>query len=369
MRVRFFHSESVSSLNPVRESNTIFVLRRSSRRVCHRCLVGEFVPVFRPNLSRFMFGQVLDCRMNDDTGNGLQFCILFDSIDHTSSNKEWLKVAFNPFEAYVRFNQQQSRQKSHCEMAPSPRCSSLLMSNAFDAFGSQWSVPYRHESNVSQFYFVAPVFFQNRNSQSTFQDDVLFIQSWVANHSAIQWPHNDKWGLFHDAQLFYYRTTMGPQWSRIGRLLRKSKVVVEERFHFVRQSLARDVAHLNPNIRCSALPVKKDVLRRLMPFNTADDEMEKSTANVINLLEESVHRRKKPSVLVLNRLATNSFLLELVPEGSPECCRRCGFFVPSDLTGLKVCRNTKWCEACCTTPAYFCGDILRMAHAIHNPIK
>lgn len=154
--------------------------------MCHRCLVGEFIPVCRPSVRRFMFGQVLDSRMNDE--NGLQFCMSFDSLDHTSSCKEWLKVASEPFELYLQHHQPQFGRKSGHETVSSPQCgrplcqdpefpmermggrsdihsfftptstksemTNLSMAGTMDNFHSLWSVPCQLESNVSQLFTI-----------------------------------------------------------------------------------------------------------------------------------------------------------------------------------------------------------------------
>jgi hypothetical protein len=159
---------------------------------------------------------------------------------------------------------------------------------------------------------------------------------------------------------------MGPKWLQIARLLRRNKVSVEERFHQVRQRLVHDVANLNPEVRSNSFPVKVEVTRRFMHFVPTENAMEKYIANVTSILADGIYRRQKASRGVLGGLVTTSFQLALVPEGASECCRRCGFFVPSEQTGLKICLETKWCDACSTTPAYFCGDILRMAHEMHK---
>ena len=40
-------------------------------------------------------------------------------------------------------------------------------------------------------------------------------------------------------------------------------------------------------------------------------------------------------------------------------CKRCGFLGPSRQCGEYFCAKTAWCEACCKTPAYISGDLLR----------
>jgi hypothetical protein len=115
--------------------------------------------VYRPSLSRFMFGQVLDFQKNDE--NGLQFHMLFGSFYHTSSEKEWLIVASKPFKAYLQHHQQGSRQNSHRATVSSTHCTRPpcqnpefpmeMVGRRSDNFGPYWSDPYRHESNVSNF--------------------------------------------------------------------------------------------------------------------------------------------------------------------------------------------------------------------------
>lgn len=144
-----FHNERVHLLNPSTLTNVIHVsLHRSSQRVCHLCLVGDYIPVFRSSTKRFMFGQVLDSRM--DSENELQFCILFDSIGLATCDKEWLVVDSKPFEAYLWHHQQHSRQKRKCETVCFPPHAKSEWTNAIGTSTSYWSVPHRQESNVSQ---------------------------------------------------------------------------------------------------------------------------------------------------------------------------------------------------------------------------
>jgi hypothetical protein len=73
---------------------------RSEERVCGGCMEGEFLPVFRPSIRRWSFGQVLEHRR--DGNHDLQFRILFEYGD--GSNTEWCKVHPKPFEAYITYH-------------------------------------------------------------------------------------------------------------------------------------------------------------------------------------------------------------------------------------------------------------------------
>jgi hypothetical protein len=70
---------------------------RSRTEVCGSCLVGEFVPVFRPSRRLWNFGQVIACRSNEYDS---QFCLLFG----TGTDREWVDVHTKPFDAYVFFH-------------------------------------------------------------------------------------------------------------------------------------------------------------------------------------------------------------------------------------------------------------------------
>jgi hypothetical protein len=88
------------------QSNTYFLKKnvkyicRSEERVCGGCMEGEFLPVFRPSIRRWSFGQVLEHRR--DGNHDLRFRILFEYGD--GSNAEWYKVHPKPFEAYITYH-------------------------------------------------------------------------------------------------------------------------------------------------------------------------------------------------------------------------------------------------------------------------
>ena len=82
--------------------------------VCAKCLVGEFIPVFRPSINRWNFGQVLSFR-GDQTDNKFEL-----SFGIPTSGREWVELASKPFEAYVLSHHRTiaiilgtSRQQSH----------------------------------------------------------------------------------------------------------------------------------------------------------------------------------------------------------------------------------------------------------------
>jgi hypothetical protein len=211
----------------------------------------------------------------------------------------------------------------------------------------------------------------------------------MRNHSPIQWPeeinhvpsrmeqvHQERcwnhvtpvppspleWNLVDDAQLVHYYKTMGPQWMYFTRLLGGGRYCdsVKSRFHYIRRSLAKDAAKVDLTVRSDSLQVKEGIMKRLVNFISPEDDFEKSIVDMVDIIANCVHLKRKLSMQLSN--APKAFDLVRVPDAELECCSRCGLLVPSEQTGEKICQTTKWCESCTSTPAYFCGDILRLAH-------
>jgi hypothetical protein len=113
-------------------------------------------------------------------------------------------------------------------------------------------------------------------------------------------------------------------------------------------------------VRSDSLQVKEAIMKRLVNFISPEDDFEKSIVDMVDIIANCVHLKRKPSMQLSN--APKACDLIPVPEAELECCSRCGLLVPSEQTGERICQTTKWCESCISTPAYFCGDILRLAH-------
>lgn len=77
---------------------TLFYFFRIS--VCATCIVGEYIPVFRPGCNKWNFGRV---KAASTSGAKPKFEVSFGI---TESEKEWLELESKPFDAYISSHHQ-----------------------------------------------------------------------------------------------------------------------------------------------------------------------------------------------------------------------------------------------------------------------
>jgi len=76
-------------------------LHESRLSICGTCIVGEYVPVFRPSRQRWCFGEVKTFRRSTNTTAKCSSGKFEVAFGVPESEREWVDLASKPFEEYV----------------------------------------------------------------------------------------------------------------------------------------------------------------------------------------------------------------------------------------------------------------------------